>query len=64
MDKVINEIHRASMEIAEKTGVKYHSADAQDILRGHGIKVEDGVAYFTEDQLMDWVKKAPSAFTW
>ena len=30
MDKVINEIHRASMEIAEKTGVKYHSADAQD----------------------------------
>lgn len=64
MDKVMHEIHKASMEIAEKTGIRYHSSRAQDILKEHKIKVKDGVAYFTEDQLMEWVKKAPSDFTW
>ncbi len=64
MDKAVREIHRASMEIAEKIGIRYHSARAQEILKEHKIKVEDGVAYFTEDQLMGWVKKAPADFTW
>lgn len=64
MDKVFNEIHKASMEILEKTGIRYHSLRAQTILKEHGVKVRDGIAYFTESQLMEWIKKAPSDFTW
>ena len=56
-------IHEASMKILAKTGMKFHHPEAVEILKNHGIKVENNVAYFTEDQLMYWVRKAPSRFT-
>lgn len=64
MDNIIQEIHNASMHILENTGIKYHSVEAQNILKEHGIRVENSIVYFTEAQLMDWVSKAPSDFTW
>ena len=56
-------IHEASMKILARTGMKFHHPEAVEILKNHGIKVENNVAYFTEDQLMYWVRKAPSRFT-
>lgn len=52
-------IHEASMKILETTGMKFYHPDAIQILRENGIRVQGNVAYFTEAQIMDWVKKAP-----
>lgn len=57
-------IHEASIRILERTGMKFEHPEAIKVLKENGIKVDDeGVAYFTEEQLMYWVRKAPHAFT-
>lgn len=53
-------IHRGSMEILERTGMKFHHPDAVRVLKEHGIRVEGNVAYFTEKQIMKYVELAPS----
>lgn len=58
---VVKQIHEASMRLLARTGMKFLHPDAQEILKRHGINVDgEGVARFTEEQLMYWVNKAPS----
>ncbi len=59
----LEQLHKASMEILEKIGIRYLLPEALEILKKNGIKVEGDIAYFTEEQVMHWVKKAPSEFT-
>lgn len=61
MQENVVKIHRVSMRILEKTGMKFHHPDAIDILKKNGIRVEGNIAYFTEKQIMYWVKKAPAS---
>lgn len=56
-------IHQAAMEILREVGVKFHNDEACKILTSNGIKVEDHIAYFTEEQIMHWVHMAPEQFT-
>ncbi len=56
-------IHDAAMEIMREVGVKIHNEKAIEIYRANGIKVEGDIAYFTEEQVMHWVKIAPESFT-
>ena len=56
-------IHAAAMEILREVGVAFHNEDALRILKSNGIRVEGELAYFTEEQIMHWVKMAPSSFT-
>lgn len=63
MKAKLQKIHEATMEILAEVGMKFHHPEAVQILQDHGIRVENNVAYFTEDQLMYWVRKAPSRFT-
>lgn len=63
MKERLQQIHDASMRMLETTGMKYHNPKAIEILKENGIRVEGNVAYFTEEQLMYWVRKAPSSFT-
>lgn len=63
MQERCEKIHAASMAMLAKTGMKYHNPKAIEILKAHDIRVEGNVAYFTEEQLMYWVRKAPSCFT-
>ncbi len=63
MTERLQKIHEAAMRMLETTGMKYHNPKAIEILKAHDIRVEGNVAYFTEDQLMYWVRKAPSCFT-
>lgn len=57
-------IHEASVRILGKTGMRYEHPAAIQVLKDHGIDVDDeGVARFTEEQLMYWVNQAPHAFT-
>ncbi|MCH1981244.1 trimethylamine methyltransferase family protein [Ruminococcus sp. OA3] len=56
-------IHNAAMEIMRDVGVNIHNEKAIEIYRANGIKVEGNTAYFTEEQVMHWVKMAPESFT-
>ena len=59
MASVEQRIHDATMELLSTTGVRFHHPDAREILKSHGIALDGEVARFTEDQLMEWVGKAP-----
>ncbi len=61
MDR-IQQIHDASMKILEKTGIKYLHEEALEIFKKNGARVEGDVVYMTEDEIMGWIKKAPSSF--
>ncbi len=56
-------IHEAAMEIMRDTGVRIHNEKALGILKENGIRTEGNIAFFTEEQVMYWVKKAPESFT-
>lgn len=56
-------IHHAAMEILRDVGVQFHNEEACRILKENGIRVENAVAYFTEEQVMHWVGMAPEQFT-
>lgn len=56
-------IHDAAMEIMRDVGVNIHNAKAVEIYKENGIRVEGNTAYFTEEQVMHWVKMAPESFT-
>lgn len=60
MNSNVEKIHQASMQILARAGMKFHHEDALRILQENGIRVEGNVAYFTEKQIMYWVKKAPA----
>lgn len=56
-------IHEATMKIMETIGVRIHNEKSIEIYKKNGIKVEGNIAYFTEEQVMHWVKMAPESFT-
>lgn len=56
-------IHKAAMEIMQEVGVNIHNEKAAEIFKKNGIRMEGNTAYFTEEQVMHWVKKAPESFT-
>nr|AHF23959.1 trimethylamine methyltransferase [uncultured bacterium Contig19] len=56
-------IHNAAMKVMEEAGVAIHNDRAIEILQANGIRVEDRVAYFTEEQVLEWMGKAPETFT-
>ena len=59
----MQKLHEAAMHIVETVGMKFHHPKAIEILKSNGIRCEGDVAYFTEEQLMYWVRKAPFCFT-
>lgn len=63
MDEDVRQIHEASMQILGKTGMCFHHPAIIELLQAKGVKVCEKTAYFTSEQIMEWVGKAPSAFT-
>lgn len=55
----VKQIHEASMRILRETGVRFLHPDAVKVLQNNETKMEGDIAYFTEDQIMEWVGKAP-----
>ncbi len=56
-------IHDAAMRIMANVGVRIHNEKAIGIYKENGIRVDGNIAYFTEEQVMHWVKMAPESFT-
>ncbi len=63
MSDKLEKLHEASMRILGRTGVKFHHPKAVAILKENGVKVEGNVAFFTEQQVMHHIQKAPDTFT-
>lgn len=62
MEEGLKRIHQASMEILEETGVKFYHPEVLNLLQSKGIKVVGEIAFFKQDQVMNWISKAPSFF--
>lgn len=56
-------IHNAAMELMSEVGVRIHNEKAREIYKANGIKIEKDTAFFTEEQVMHWIKMAPESFT-
>lgn len=61
-EQAVLRIHERSMEILERTGIRFRHVPSLEILKKHGIRVEGEVAFFTEKALMDKVALAPETF--
>lgn len=59
----IERIHKASMTLLEEVGIRFHHPKVLEIMEENGLRISGETAYFTEDQVMKWVKKAPGTFT-
>ena len=62
MDKDLREIHEASMAALEQTGMTFHHPKVIEIMQQKGIRIEGQTAFFTREQVIEWVSKAPSQF--
>jgi trimethylamine--corrinoid protein Co-methyltransferase len=62
MNEKINQIHDASMKILNKTGMRFHHPKILNLLKKNGVKMDGETAFFTENQILDWVGKAPDHF--
>ncbi|HIJ55308.1 MAG TPA: trimethylamine methyltransferase [Deltaproteobacteria bacterium] len=62
MNDDLKKIHDASMRILEKSGMIFHHPGILKLLEQKGIKVSGETAFFTREQVMEWVSKAPRRF--
>ena len=62
MNEKINKIHDASMKILNRTGMGFHHPEILNLLKENGVRVEGETAFFTENQILDWVGKAKDHF--
>ncbi|MEM7335044.1 MAG: trimethylamine methyltransferase family protein [Chloroflexota bacterium] len=60
----LQQVHDKSMQILEEAGIAFLYDEAQEILKQHGVKVVDDVAYFDRELVMEYLAKAPEQFTW
>lgn len=63
MNKELEKIHEASLQILETTGVKFFHPEILSMVQKKGVKVNGQTAFFSPSQVQEWIKKAPSAFS-
>lgn len=57
-------VHDKSMQILEEGGIAFYYKEATEILRAHGVKVKDDIAYFDRELVREYIAKAPAQFKW
>ncbi len=63
MQAKLAKIHDASMLILEEIGIRLHHPDILEMLKNQNVRVENNIAYFTRNQIMEQIGKAPRQFT-
>ncbi len=63
MKENLDKIHQASMEILNRVGIRFLDPQALDLLKKNSVKVSGSTAFFTEEQVMASIAKAPGSFT-
>jgi trimethylamine---corrinoid protein Co-methyltransferase len=59
----MNKIHDAAMEILKTTGIIFNEEEAIEIFKQHGFRVDGKTVFFTEEQIQNAIRSAPSKFT-
>ena len=62
-DEGVALIHQKSSEVLRDIGIAFLDDEAQAILQAHNVKVENDIAYFDPDMVLEYVGKAPARFT-
>jgi len=62
MDADLRLIHNASMQMLEKNGIRVKHPEVLAKIEECGVRVKGEMAYITQDQIEQWVSKAPSRF--
>lgn len=55
-------LHNANMKLLSKVGVVFHDAEAVEIFKKHGFKVDGKKVYFSEDKIQKALETVPSEF--
>ena len=56
-------LHNACMKILSKVGVVFHDAEAVEIFKKHGFKVDGEKVFFSEDKVLKALETVPPEFT-
>ena len=59
----LEKIHQSSMQIISENGFHINCDETVALLKKNGVKVDGKTAFFTPDQVMEQVGKAPSGFS-
>jgi len=59
----IEKIYTCAVNILNKAGIKLKVPEIRDLAMKFGIRVENEIAFFTREQIENWVHKAPESFT-
>jgi len=59
----VQKIHQATMHVLENVGIEIYHEDIIALLKKHGVRTDGCKVFFTEEQVMEWVGKAPASFT-
>jgi trimethylamine--corrinoid protein Co-methyltransferase len=62
-DATIDHIHRTALKILDEIGVALYHRQIIETLSGSGVRMVDNRAYFTAEQIEQWLAKAPAEFT-
>ncbi len=62
-EEAVELIHSASLDILRTTGMDFLHSEATAVLAAHGADVDGPRVRFDPDLVLEWVGKAPSAFT-
>lgn len=57
-------IHEATLKILAETGVTFHSEEALDLFRRHGVKVVDKTVYMDRPLIEQTLATCPETFQW
>ena len=56
-------IHHKTLGILSDIGIAFYHEEAKNILKEHGVKVDDDIAYFDPELVEEYIAKAPQSFT-
>ena len=59
----LERIHDATMDLLQRTGIRFPHPEALEIFKKNGYKVDGQLVFFQEDQVLEKIKDIPSLFT-
>jgi len=60
----LDRLHEKSLQVLSETGVIFHSEEALEIFKHHGIKIQGKTVYFSKKEVEDALENCPSTFKW
>jgi trimethylamine---corrinoid protein Co-methyltransferase len=60
--KILDQIHHFSIEILDETGIRFPSAQALEVFKKHGFRVDGETVFFTEKQIEQALTTVPTQF--